>query len=55
MPAFLHENVGSFVSNAEACFINWSPKETRAIRKGDYRIRYTSDFGGRIDGVGKLC
>ncbi|WP_406503114.1 peptidase inhibitor family I36 protein [Streptomyces sp. NBC_00212] len=55
MPAAFHDNVGSFVSSADGCFINWDPKETRPVHKGDSRIDYNSDFGGRIDGVGQVC
>ncbi|MEU9102613.1 peptidase inhibitor family I36 protein [Streptomyces sp. NPDC048361] len=55
MPAEFHDHVGSFVSSAEGCFINWDPKETRVVHSGDSRIDYVSDFGGRIDGVGQVC
>ncbi|GHF67749.1 hypothetical protein GCM10010218_56550 [Streptomyces mashuensis] len=56
MPPALHDNVGSFVASTDACFINWSPKETRQVRNGDWRRAYGSDFGGRIDGVnGGTC
>ncbi|WP_405447495.1 peptidase inhibitor family I36 protein [Streptomyces achromogenes] len=52
MPSFLHDHVGSFVSSTRACFINWGPVEKRDVFNGDWRSRYLSDFGGRIDGVG---
>ncbi|KNB52109.1 hypothetical protein AC230_13195 [Streptomyces caatingaensis] len=51
LPPQLHDNVGSFVASTEACFINWQPKETRAVHNGDWRRSYKGDFGGRIDGV----
>ncbi|MET9439955.1 peptidase inhibitor family I36 protein [Streptomyces sp. NPDC006610] len=53
MPSFLHDHVGSFVASTRACFINWSPVEKRDVFNGDWRSRYLSDFGGRIDGVGR--
>ncbi|GAA2420319.1 peptidase inhibitor family I36 protein [Streptomyces glaucus] len=52
MPPFLHDHVGSFVSNTRACFINWQPQQKRNVFNGDWRARYLGDFGGRIDGVG---
>ncbi|MBH1934896.1 peptidase inhibitor family I36 protein [Streptomyces sp. AV19] len=51
MPAQLHDGVGSFVAATDACFINWQPKETRAVHNGDWRRQYKGDFGGKIDGV----
>ncbi|MEU8272321.1 peptidase inhibitor family I36 protein, partial [Sphaerisporangium sp. NPDC049002] len=41
VPSALHDNVGSFQADADGCFINWihvpDKKETRVVRKGDYR------------------
>ncbi|GAA2251976.1 MULTISPECIES: peptidase inhibitor family I36 protein [Kitasatospora] len=51
LPSELHDNVGSFVADTDACFINWNPKETRQVRSGDWRRSYEDDIGGRIDGV----
>ncbi|MFJ8034747.1 peptidase inhibitor family I36 protein [Streptomyces sp. NPDC096032] len=55
LPEALHDHVGSFVANTDGCLINWQPKETRLVHNGDYRINYTTDFGGRVDGVGTTC
>ncbi|MER5728752.1 peptidase inhibitor family I36 protein [Streptomyces sp. NPDC002138] len=55
MPAHLHDHVGSFVANVDACFIDWSPKATRQVRSGDWRRDYRNDFGGRIDAVSASC
>jgi hypothetical protein len=52
MPPNLHDHVGSFVSSARACFVNWQPVEKRDVFVGDWRSQYLGDFGGRIDGVG---
>jgi hypothetical protein len=51
LPPALHDHVGSFVAAADACFVDWDPKETRSVHSGDWRRDYGSDFGGRIDGV----
>jgi hypothetical protein len=51
LPPFVHDHVGSFVANADACFINWDPLEKRTALRGDWRSSYLQDFGGRMDGV----
>ncbi|MFJ7203770.1 peptidase inhibitor family I36 protein [Streptomyces sp. NPDC098789] len=55
MPPQLHDHVGSFVANVDACFVDWKPKETRQVREGDWRRSYRGDFGGRIDAVQSTC
>ncbi|GII62556.1 hypothetical protein Skr01_26410 [Sphaerisporangium krabiense] len=59
VPPALHDNVGSFKADADGCFINWihvpDRKETRVVRKGDYRKVYKNDFGGKIDAVAPRC
>lgn len=59
VPSALHDNVGSFASDVEGCFINWihppDIKETRAVRRGQFSRFYTSDFGGKIDAVAPVC
>ncbi|WP_214416048.1 hypothetical protein [Sphaerisporangium fuscum] len=60
VPPALHDNVGSFQADADGCFINWinvpeNRKETRVVRKGDYRRVYDNDFGGKIDAVAPSC
>ncbi len=52
LPPALHDHVGSFVANTDACFIAYQPTEKRAVHNGDWRRDYRGDFGGRMDGVG---
>lgn len=57
LPPGLHDNVGSFVANAEACFIDTKPLEKRKVVVGDYSNAYKADgkMGSRIDQVGPPC
>jgi hypothetical protein len=59
VPPALHDHVGSFQADADGCFINWihvpDRKETRTVRKGDYRKVYDNDFGAKIDAVAPRC
>ncbi|WOX11072.1 peptidase inhibitor family I36 protein [Streptomyces sp. N50] len=55
MPSNLHDHVYSFKANANACFIDWSPQEKRAVNTGDYAQAYDTNFGTRIDAVDTRC
>lgn len=55
MPSNLHDHVYSFKANANACFIDWSPQEKRAVNTGDYAQAYDTNFGKRIDAVDTRC
>lgn len=55
MPAYLHDHVYSFYSNANGCFIDWAPQEKRRVGPGDYAKVYDTNFGKRIDAVGPTC
>ncbi|QKW08145.1 hypothetical protein HUT18_18955 [Streptomyces sp. NA04227] len=57
MPPNLHDNVGSFVANAPACFVDTDPAESRGVAVGDYSNAYKADgkFGSRIDLVKPAC
>ncbi|GGY41364.1 hypothetical protein GCM10010326_39380 [Streptomyces xanthochromogenes] len=52
MPPNLHDHVYSFYSNVRACFIDYKPREFRAVNIGDYAKAYDTNFGRRIDAVG---
>lgn len=51
MPESLHDDVGSFSSNAVACFLDYDPRDEVQVIPGDYRQDYNNDFGSRIDAV----
>ncbi|MEO3813904.1 peptidase inhibitor family I36 protein [Sphaerisporangium sp. B11E5] len=53
MPSNLHDHVYSFYANAEGCFIDWNPAERRRVNAGDYAKAYDTNFGRRIDAVGR--
>ncbi|WP_263168481.1 hypothetical protein [Streptomyces sp. SCSIO ZS0520] len=57
LPPALHDNVGSFVANAAACFVDTDPAESRAVTPGDYSNAYKADgkFGSRLDLVKPAC
>ncbi|MEV8631586.1 peptidase inhibitor family I36 protein [Streptosporangium sp. NPDC051023] len=55
MPAYLHDHVYSFYSNATGCFIDWAPEERRRVTPGDYARAYDTNFGTRIDAVDTSC
>ncbi|PJN01616.1 hypothetical protein CG740_17630 [Streptomyces sp. CB01201] len=52
MPPNLHDHVYSFYANVRACFIDYKPREFRAVNIGDYAKAYDTNFGRRIDAVG---
>ncbi|MYS22184.1 Peptidase inhibitor family I36 [Streptomyces sp. DvalAA-14] len=51
MPPNLHDHVYSFYANVRACFIDYDPRDFRAVNIGDYAKAYDTNFGGRIDAV----
>lgn len=57
LPPALHDSVGSFVANADACFIDTDPHEKRKVVPGDNSAAHEADgkFGSRIDQVGPPC
>ncbi|MFC0843709.1 hypothetical protein ACFH04_08245 [Streptomyces noboritoensis] len=50
LPGSLKYKVGAFQANTKACF--YGGGETRVVNGGDFRVKYTNDFGSRIDSVG---
>jgi hypothetical protein len=55
MPSYLHDHVYSFYANANGCFIDWDPRESRPVTAGDYAHAYDTNFGKRIDAVDVRC
>ncbi|WP_113703404.1 peptidase inhibitor family I36 protein [Nonomuraea lactucae] len=51
MPPYLHDHVYSFYANVRGCFIDYDPREFRAVNIGDYARAYDTNFGTRIDAV----
>ncbi|MFJ5293228.1 MULTISPECIES: peptidase inhibitor family I36 protein [unclassified Streptomyces] len=51
MPPNLHDHVYSFYANVRACFIDYKPRDFRAVNIGDYAKAYDTNFGRRIDAV----
>ncbi|EGC29609.1 hypothetical protein DICPUDRAFT_51178 [Dictyostelium purpureum] len=53
LPDEFRNNVQSFQSGIDVCFIKWYPREQYQIKAGDYHKNYAAltNFGQRMDGL----
>ncbi|EGC34302.1 hypothetical protein DICPUDRAFT_35246 [Dictyostelium purpureum] len=53
LPDEFRNNVQSFQSGIDVCFIKWYPKEQYQIKAGEYHKNYAAlnNFGQRMDGL----